>query len=132
MTTTIKIRPHHLVCSLCFNGTGYSQKFIENFANIIQRFTTTQIEIVDELDEICAACPNHNQKKCDDFAKVIPLDNAYSKLFNLKKGDILSWQQAKNIIRHQLKLANFHQICAKCQWKDMGICETALAKFLID
>lgn len=58
----IKMRGHHLLCTLTFMGRGYSRQFEKDFARIIARIKKGElIEIVSGPDMICASV-----KDCDD------------------------------------------------------------------
>jgi hypothetical protein len=42
----------------------------------------------------------------------------------------LTWHQAKQLISEKISLDVFHQICATCSWKSLGICEASLKAHL--
>lgn len=48
------------------------------------------------------------------------------KALNLQIDDQITWKEAKNLIAKQITLPIFHQICATCSWKKLGICENVL------
>lgn len=103
-------------------GKGYSDEFVANFKKIIQRLNNNEcFEIVNNLDSICASCPRHNGKICSDQAKVAKLDQKYTELLNIEKGDILSWKRAKRLIKDKINKQNFSIICAECEW--ISVCE---------
>jgi hypothetical protein len=62
------------MCTLAFQGYGYSHGFVENYKKIASKVISdpnAQIEVVDSLDSICSACPNQTkQGKCTKQAKV--------------------------------------------------------------
>lgn len=52
--TPIKLRGHHLLCILGYQGAGYSESFVENFDQIIARLNNgVKIQIVEGTDDIC-------------------------------------------------------------------------------
>jgi hypothetical protein len=63
---TVRLRPHHLLCSLTFIGKGYSPTFVENFEKVIQRIVTDNepVQVVDGPDDICAPLLNDEISHC--------------------------------------------------------------------
>ena len=64
---TIMIRAHHLLCMQGFQGYGYDQAFVDNFKKVLEVLKDdpySEITIVDEVDIICACCPNNHQGTC--------------------------------------------------------------------
>ncbi len=124
----ICFRPHHFLCALCFEGKGYSPTFIANFENIMTRLNSSvgddvKIKVVAHTDSICHPCPNRNEKKCSSEEKILVLDNAHAAALKIKVGDIITWGEAKKLIAENIDLNKFHEICASCNWKELGICE---------
>ncbi len=131
----ISFRPHHFLCTLCFQGKGYSPHFVANYEKIVQQLRTeegddTPIKVVRETDSICTACPHSRGTKCNTEESIVPLDEAHAAALGIKEGDILSWGEAKELIREKIDLEKFKSICSTCSWQPLGICERALTKFL--
>lgn len=125
----IQFRPHHFLCALCFQGKGYSSPFIENFSGIMQQLNhtpETMIEVVAETDSICSPCPHRRETKCTEQHKISQLDNAHADILQLTAGDKMTWEQAKKRIKSEMTLEKFHEACAPCEWKKLGICEGVL------
>lgn len=60
----ITFRPHHFLCTLGFQGKGYSPSFVENYTRHVEALhdnEDVEIEVVEKGDTICSACPH--QKK---------------------------------------------------------------------
>ncbi len=76
------------MCTLAFQGYGYSQSFVENYKKIASKVISdpnTKIEVVDNLDTICSVCPNQTkQGKCTTQAKVLELDRSLLLPTNIK------------------------------------------------
>ena len=59
----VRYRPHHFLCSLGFEGKGYSEAFTANMAAIVMGRLraaggdATLIEVTPATDDICAPCP---------------------------------------------------------------------------
>ncbi len=67
----IRFRPHHFMCTLAFQGYGYSQSFVENYKKIASKVISdpnTKIEVVDNLDTICSVCPNQTNYPANNVA----------------------------------------------------------------
>jgi len=129
--SNIAFRPHHFLCALCFQGKGYSPKFIENFTAIMQQLNAAegdavQIEVVAETDSICHPCPHRREKKCTSQDKILQLDQAHAAILKLRSGDILTWGEAKQRIKQFMAIEHFHKACEPCEWKKLGICEMTL------
>jgi hypothetical protein len=134
---SIQFRPHHFLCTLCFQGKGYSPKFIRNYENIVKQLNTSDgdellIEVTEHTDSICAPCPHKREILCESQAKIERLDKAHAAALDIKAGDKLTWPQAKQRIAQQMTIEKFHQICEPCNWKSLGLCEGALTGFLTE
>lgn len=131
----IRFRPHHFLCTVGFEGKGYSEEFVANYTRIAQDLRDspsgddTEITVaVESTDSICHPCPNKRGNVCETEAKIRTLDSAHAEILELKSGDVLTWGEAKNRIRAKMTLEKFHTACAPCSWKRAGICERALGK----
>ncbi len=123
----IKFRPHHFLCTYCFIGAGYNLDFIENYREIkavLDSDDLTKIEVSNSLDNICKQCPNNiNGEQCDTESKVQKLDQLHMQALDLQIGDIVTWRQAKSLIKTKISLEVFDSICEKCEWKKLNICK---------
>jgi len=121
------LRPHHLICILCFKGKGYNQEFTENLWRIYRALnknaSACQINIVQGVDDVCAKCPVQKSACCKHEEKVTKIDNAYSTALQLRTGDVLSIIEVRNKVRDFLTLDDFRKICRHCDWQEYGICE---------
>lgn len=128
----IRFRPHHFLCTLGFEGKGYSESFVKNYAEIARELRETvdgdkrMIEVVDGTDSICGPCPNRREDACETEAKIRTLDGAHAKILGVKAGDRLTWGSAKKALRENMSLEKFTTACAPCAWQKAGMCEKAL------
>jgi len=125
-------RPHHFLCALGFQGKGYSPSFIDNFQRVVnhlQQDETTPIHVVEKSDVICKACPHERNGSCSTEVKITRLDQKHQEVLQLPA--IITWSAAKKRLRQAMSLEKFHQACASCQWKPLGICEQALRQLHI-
>lgn len=122
----LKIRPHHLFCIYNFVGKGYTDKFVINFKNILNRLNNNEhFKVIENLDSICTPCPEHNGKTCNHQSKVAKLDQQYLKLLDIKIGAILNWQQVQRLIKYKVDVKNFSSLCSNCEW--FAICQKKIA-----
>jgi uncharacterized protein len=130
----LNFRPHHFLCTLGFEGKGYSDAFVANYLTIARSLRQSDdgdevpIRVVKGSDSICTPCPNRAGDGCTTESKISKLDQAHAEVLGLKTGDILSWGDAKDLLRHKMGLDEFHRACAPCSWKSLGLCESALRR----
>lgn len=136
MGRPLHFRPHHFLCSLGFQGAGYSDGFTENMTEIVvgrlraEDGDSVEIEVISATDDICAPCPKRRGALCSDQAKIAKLDLQHSKRLGVRPGDRLTWGQAKARISSLVKPGDLSVICAGCQWLALGYCEKSLADLL--
>lgn len=129
----INFRPHHFLCTLCFQGKGYSPTFVANYENIaaqLKENPDSEISVVDRTDSICAPCPHRQGAQCATQDKISGLDQAHGDVLKIQPGEVLTWTAAKQRISAKLTLPEFHRICATCSWKSLGVCEQVLTDYL--
>lgn len=129
----LRFRPHHFLCTLGFEGKGYSDEFVRGFQKIADSLRErgeagdqTPIQVVAQTDAICEPCPNRTGKLCATEEKIQKLDQAHAAVLEIRSGDILTWGEAKTRIAEKMTTERFHASCAPCAWKGMGVCEAAL------
>ena len=138
MTDPLRYRPHHFLCSLGFQGKGYSDAFTANMSAIVMgRLRTptgdaTLIDVVGAADDICAPCPKRRGKLCTSQDKINLLDRAHAAALNLAPRERLSWADAKARIRANVAPGSLKTLCAGCEWEPYGMCEAALARLHAD
>ncbi len=121
------------MCTLGFEGKGYSPGFVDNYAAIAAKLSgpageDTPIQVTLEADAICEPCPNRTGKGCVSSQKIRALDDAHQEMLGLADGEVLSWAEAKKRIADRVSLEKFDQACAPCSWKSLGVCEKALRR----
>ncbi len=129
----LTFRPHHFLCALGFRGLGYSPAFVANFQSILAQLNApngdaTLLQVVKDTDAICSPCPHRKEQLCHYQTKIQKLDQAHSQALGIKPGEQLTWGEAKERIAKRISIAQFHQICAQCAWKALGICAQALSE----
>jgi hypothetical protein len=131
----IKFRPHHFLCTLCFKGKGYSNAFVKNYQRLVSMLKTdagddAAIQVVFEADIICSPCPHKRGTGCQTQDKINLLDQKHAEALGLNENEIITWGEAKRRIQEKISLEKFNQICAACEWKKYGICESVLKNFI--
>lgn len=132
--TPLRYRPHHFLCSLGFRGKGYSDVFTANMAHIVEDRLRApggddvEIEVLGATDDICAPCPKRRGTLCTAQDKIATLDTRHARALGLFVGTRLTWGDAKQRIRANVPPGALSQLCAGCQWLELGLCETALKK----
>ncbi len=126
----IQFRPHHFLCTLGFQGKGYSPAFVQNYQSIVQKLTEdpdTPIQVTRGLDNICRSCPKQvNAKTCHKQALIEKLDSAHQHILGLTEEQVISWKDAIVLIQKHMTLERFESACEGCEWKFTGMCESAL------
>ncbi len=75
----IKFRPHHFMCTLGFQGKGYSLDFVRNYRNIhktLKEDENTLIEVVkymtlEKFDQACTGCDWKKYGVCAESLKML-------------------------------------------------------------
>jgi hypothetical protein len=127
----LRFRPHNFLCTVGFQGFGYSPAFVDNLQQVSDQLNSDDsviIEVVDEADTICQPCPHRRGKGCATQAKIDRLDQAHATALGLKIGDRITWGEAKQRIREKITLATHLEICHGCEWLDHQMCRKALEK----
>ena len=97
----VTFRPHHFLCSLGFQGKGYSDAFTANMSGIvIDRLRApggddTVIEVTGATDDICAPCPKRRDTLCTEQDKIAALDRRHARALGLFVGSTLTWGRSQ-------------------------------------
>lgn len=129
----LRFRPHHFLCTLGFEGKGYSDEFVASYAEIASSLRApggedTPIEVAGHTDSICAPCPHRRGSLCATEGKIRSLDQAHASILGLEAGETLTWREAQRRIAERMTDEEFERACAPCAWKPLGVCKSALQK----
>lgn len=113
-----RIRPHHGLCLAFFRGKGYSGAFVENMARMKAALEENpRICLAEGTDEICAACPNNLDGRCESEEKVTRYDREVLRRCGLTVGEVLPYRDFEAlVVRHILNAGQRAEICGDCQW----------------
>lgn len=127
----IRLRAHHLLCSLTFTGRGYSRAFERDFKEVIERIRQDEtIEIVSGPDEICVSVKECAGSHCyeDRIAerdRLALLDISVSLGITLDVGSVIKPRDLfHERFRHAYKEREVRSACFDCQWTD--VCDTVV------
>lgn len=131
----LPFKPHHFLCTLGFEGKGYSSAFIDNFSAVKTYLESEEgkdhlLQVTLENDIICSPCPHKRETLCSAQSKIEKLDLAHLNALSLGEKETLTWKEAKEKIKHHIALDTFNAICTPCEWKKFGMCEKALENLL--
>ncbi|MCB2115824.1 MAG: DUF1284 domain-containing protein [Rhodobacteraceae bacterium] len=130
----VRYRPHHFLCSLGFEGKGYSEAFTTNMSAIVmgrlraEGGDSTEIQVVGGADDICAPCPKRRGTLCTSQDKIKTLDRAHAAALKLSPHERLTWGDAKARIRAEVPPGSLKTLCKGCEWEPYGMCEAALKR----
>ena len=135
----LEFRPHHFLCTLGFEGKGYSDAFVRGYQEIADQLRkhgsagdTVEIQVAAATDSICAPCPNRRDTLCSTESRIRKLDEGHAAILGIQVGQVLSWGEAKKILAEKMTEEAFESVCAPCSWKALGVCKTALIKLKQD
>lgn len=113
-----KLRAHHGLCLLYFNGKGYSDEFVKNMFDVKHKLDTNPlVYITSKTDIICRKCPNNINERCNGEDKVAKYDNQVLLRCKLNDGDILPYHSFRNLIYHNIILPGKREdVCGDCSW----------------
>lgn len=125
MEKTIELRAHHLLCTVLFEGKGYSDTFTENMTDIVDQILekNNYLQLKKSRDIICTDCPNlKSDGACELDDKIPDLDKKIIDNFKLSVDEKIKSTEAFKIIKENITPEFFSECCDECRWKKMGIC----------
>lgn len=121
------LRFHHLLCLPLFKGKGYSDGFSVNMQAVKDRLEGSgeAVKLVCESDMICANCPNRLPKGCklDGQDKTVSdKDRLVCELSGIEEKCGLSYFEALERLKSNMKKCDFERLCGECRWNKQGLC----------
>lgn len=124
----LELRAHHLLCSILFQGSGYSEKFVLNMTEVVEllKRPDTEVFLKASPDAVCSACPNAlSDGRCalDDNRKDIrDLDHMVLEKMHLDSG--CGYHSSELIMRLKEGMTSsfFESCCNACRWYRQGFC----------
>lgn len=122
----MKLRPHHLLCTLAYRGKGYSEEFIlymNKVVNEIRNNDNLKLNIVFDTDDLCSKCPNKVRDGiCITNEKVVELDKGVVNLLNLTEKEY-NYSDLKAELFNMINEEEIDKICGKCSWYEDSNCK---------
>ena len=118
----IKLRGHHLLCLLGFQGYGYSEDFVFNMTQINEKRKSKDciITLTNEADDICSSCPNLKDNICENEKQneiIVKMDNEILSHFDSKrKYNSLELFKEASLKFNTLK--SVENVCNNCKWEN--------------
>jgi len=129
----VRLRGHHLLCLLGYQGMGYSPEYVANMTAIhtrLRRTPDTPVEIVEGPDLLCQAFPADDPAQpvhCEE-ERVMWRDAQILARLGLRPGAVISWQEILDRIIEDVAVEDIPQFCHTCPWLSYGVCEAGLAR----
>jgi len=121
-----------VLCSIGWQGRGYSPDFTENMnAIVLARLRAdpqTPVIFTVMADSICGPCPSRRGMGCVSDERISRLDSRHASALGIRSGQRMSWAEAQDRATTRLQPRDLGRICTGCQWLDLGICQSSLAK----
>lgn len=123
---SIKLRPHHLLCTQGYSGKGYDKEFVKHMTEVVTKLRQSEpveIELVLNTDELCKKCPHKlGEDCCDTNEKVKTFDSKVVEYFGLKEGHYI-YQDLIQRIDKEMTEAKLEDICKGCSWYPISACK---------
>lgn len=118
----IKLRGHHLLCLLGFQGYGYSEDFVFNMTQINEKRKSKEciITLTNEADDICSSCPNLKDNICENEKQneiIVKMDNEILSHFDSKR-KYNSLELFKEVSLQFNTLKSVENVCNNCKWEN--------------
>lgn len=119
----IRLRGHHLLCVLTFQGAGYNKRFTANFASIVKRLNAgEEILVVAGPDDICAPIAAEADAHCE-LARVGERDASALDAISEMTGSALSPgtglvldARMVRLLRASFSRGTIRAACSGCEW----------------
>ncbi len=113
----MKLRPHHLFCTLGYQGYGYSEEFVKNMDYITSELKSDlQIELSIDTDDICEYCPKRlGDNLCIENESVLSYDKKVLETFNLKEKSY-NYGELLEYLKSIATLEKLNYVCSDCSW----------------
>ena len=116
----LTLRGHHFLCSLHYQGAGYSNGFTDNFTVLCEAIVgrgENTVEVAAMADPICKACPSlqPDGETCATQDSIMRRDRALLEGMGWAPGQVMSLEEAHWAVldrREEL----MKDVCTGCEW----------------
>ncbi|HEY9722089.1 MAG TPA: DUF1284 domain-containing protein, partial [Oscillatoriaceae cyanobacterium] len=116
----VAFRGHHFLCSLHYQGAGYSTGFTDNFtavAEAIARRGANRVRVTEMADDVCRACPSlqADGQRCQYQISVMNRDRKLLDAMGWQPDQELDLEAAYHAVleRRDELMA---EVCVGCEW----------------
>lgn len=120
-----RLRGHHLLCLLGYQGMGYSAEYAENMTRFHQTLRSqpdTEILLVFGPDDLCDKFPHDQPSHCNE-SNVHQRDSAILNQLGVKIGQVWKWSTLERTISENVVPEDIPRFCSTCPWLSYGVCE---------
>jgi len=129
----IELRPHHLLCTLGYEGKGYDDAFVAHMDSITGRLRKGGkliIKIVNSTDDICAKCPNKlGDDLCEKNEAIKAHDKRVFDALGLSERNY-DYESLKSLMRSKVSGESLCDLCGECMWLPLTNCRRLILEFL--
>ncbi|TFL18568.1 DUF1284 domain-containing protein [Jannaschia formosa] len=131
---SVRLRPHHVLCAIGFDGQGYNAAYAANISRIVDGTlrkpggASVTIHVTGNADSICAPCPFRRGAGCETQSLIDALDARHGAALGLAPGDRLSWGACLDLVRRRVRAEDLSALCAGCNWLEAGPCRSAITR----
>ena len=114
-----RLRPHHGLCILFFEGKGYSEEFVRNMTDVTAALSapSARVRTVSGTDLLCAACPHNKNGICDSSVKVECFDRKVTEICGLHIGEELKADDFFELVKENIiRAGRLREVCGNCEW----------------
>lgn len=132
----LTLRAHHILCTLLFEGKGYSSSFTSSLAEIAHILKTDDpaVRIAAGYDDICVGCPNKDDadpRLCIN-QRVSQKDRDIIRFLRIQEGCVYKYSTLAMAVRHKITAELFISSCQNCIWFKDGVCSYDKLRFYAD
>ena len=119
-----------------FRGLGHDEKFVAKMSRVVvlmRAHPKTVLLLTDSADSICKACPHLFRNYCSRnegaAGRARERDVAVLRRLGLRPGAKMSVESAYRLVRERVTPGIMaREICAGCEWEQLGYCADGLKK----
>ena len=134
----VRLRGHHFICLQFFRGEGYSEEFVANLTELLERIAIESALVVADADDVCSACPELGPDRLcassdaggDD--EIRRIDAIALALLELVPGDRIMLAEARErLAADAIGVGQWRaEACDGCAWE--SVCESGWGRMLGD
>ncbi len=127
---SIRLRGHHLLCLLGYQGLGYSHEFVSNMTTIyaqLRSMPQTSVTLIGGVDDLCAKFPSSEDYHCED-SHVHVRDRVILERLGYHEGCSYPWHTLQSKIALIFNASDIDILCPTCPWRPYGLCAEGIQR----